>query len=172
MRKLLVLLCVMLALMLIPVACTADTPKDDADLNIEDSEDEISDNGADDGEDAEGGNINGGDRLSYGDIKLSPEEAFDIFKKTYPKGKVKEIELEEKNGSYVYEVEGYDGIMEYEIKINPFNGNILETEQDDDNTTEGEILREDLSRISDFIGRSLDDTGNDFITAELMEKDM
>jgi len=33
-------------------------------------------------------------------------------KKTYPKAKVKKIELEKKNNSYIYEVEGYDGVME------------------------------------------------------------
>jgi len=42
----------------------------------------------------------------------------------------------------------------------------LKTEQDDDNITEGEILKGDLAKIPDFIGRSLDDVKSGFTVKE------
>lgn len=96
------------------------------------------------------------------DIKLSPEEAYDAFKKIYPKAKVKEIELDKKDNFYVYEVEGYDGNIKHEVKIDPYKGDVLKVETEIDSKEKGEILREDLAKIPELIEKALKDAGEDF----------
>lgn len=88
-----------------------------------------------------------GKNLYYINVRLTPEDAYDIFKDKYPRARVKEIELDKEKNSYVYEVEGYENNIEYEIKINPLDGEIIKIEEDYDNQTRGEIKREDLANI-------------------------
>lgn len=95
-------------------------------------------------------------------IELSPEEAYDIFKKIYPEAEVKEIELDKKDNFYVYEIEGYEGNVKHEAKIDPYDGNVLEVDTEIEGREKGEILREDLAEISGLIEKALKDAGKDF----------
>jgi len=98
----------------------------------------------------------------YEDIKITPEKAFAIFIGKYPNTKVKKIELDFEQGAYVYQVEGYDNTKEYELKINPINGNILREEQDDLANNQGEITIEDVKKIQELVNKALGDAGNNY----------
>jgi uncharacterized membrane protein YkoI len=106
--------------------------------------------------------LEGDDPILIWDIKLSPEEAYDIFKKIYPKAEIKEMELDRKDNFYVYEIEGCDGNIKHEMKIDPYNGNVLKVETEFEGKEKGEILREDLAKIPELIEKALDDAGEDF----------
>lgn len=62
--------------------------------------------------------------------KMTAVEAYDTYMKKYPNTKVYEIELEEKNGRYVYEVDGFDSQYKYELKIDVETGRILKDERE------------------------------------------
>lgn len=96
------------------------------------------------------------------DIELSPEEAYDIFKKVYPKAEVKEMELDKKDNFYVYEIEGYEGNIKHEVKIDPYDGNVLKVDTEIEGKEKGEILREDLAEIPGLIEKALNDAGEGF----------
>ncbi|MBC8590799.1 PepSY domain-containing protein [Wansuia hejianensis] len=112
-------------------------------------------------------NSNTGNTIaSYEDIKLNAEEAFDIFIKKYPGAKVEKIELSLDDGSYFYKVEGYDDTKEYDLKLEPENGNIVNEEQNDRGDVEGEITSEDVKKVHDLIGKAKKEVGKDYIVDE------
>ncbi|QNQ84285.1 hypothetical protein FP435_07570 [Lactobacillus sp. PV037] len=58
-------------------------------------------------------------------IKLSQTDAINKFHEKYKGKEVKEISLEKENGSYVYNIDGFDKTHEYEVKVNATSGKIL-----------------------------------------------
>lgn len=104
------------------------------------------------------GNNQKGDGEYYINLELIPEDAYDIFKDKYPNAKVKRIELDKESGSYVYEIEGLSNNMEYEVKINPFDGQIIKVDEDhDDDMLNNEIKREDLAKIPVLLKEAVED---------------
>ncbi len=100
-------------------------------------------------------------------IIITPEQAYDIFKEAYPNARVKQIELDRDNQSrYLYEVEGYEANLEYEIKIDVSSGRILKTEKDSHKGDGGEILKEDLAKIPDLVRQALQKAGAGFRVKE------
>ena len=102
--------------------------------------------------------------VGYEDIKLTPEEAYDIYAKKYPNTKVYKLALDLQGGSYEYEVEGYDDTNKYELKIEPVDGKILKEEQEkrDNNDKKGEITLENVSKIQELMDKALKDAGNSY----------
>lgn len=90
-------------------------------------------------------------------FKLTAEDAFDIFKNKYPQAVVNEIELDKEGGSFVYEIDGYDGGNKYEIKIDPDSGNIIKIEEELGSNDEMEIKKEDLGKISALLKEAATD---------------
>ena len=61
----------------------------------------------------------------YEDIKLSAQEAYEIFEKKYPEIKIDKIQLDWDDKQYVYEVKGFDKDNWFELDIHPLSGEIL-----------------------------------------------
>ncbi|MDY0236464.1 MAG: PepSY domain-containing protein [Gudongella sp.] len=101
------------------------------------------------------------EEVSYEEIKLTPMDAFDIYREEYPDKLVKKIELDKYFDSYVYKVEGYNDDDEIEIKIDPVNGDIIDTdtELDMDLDRQGEITIAKVEMIQEFLDKSLLDAG-------------
>lgn len=96
----------------------------------------------------------------YENIKVTPEEAFDTFMDKYPDAKVKKVQLEQEMGGYVYKVEGFEGTMEYEIEIDPFDGSITkELSETDDDMDDMEITREHVEKVKMLVDEALADAG-------------
>lgn len=60
---------------------------------------------------------------------MSAEEAIAIAKKSV-QGTVREVELDEDDGRYTYEIEIHDGVYEYELEIDAMTGEIVDFEKD------------------------------------------
>ncbi|MCC6956878.1 MAG: PepSY domain-containing protein [Anaerolineales bacterium] len=104
-----------------------------------------------------------GVRGVYADIKVTPEQAYDLFKGLYPTAQVKQLELDlQDHAYYAYEVEGYEGNTEYEVKIDALDARILKQEQGRHDGSGGEVLRADLARIPELITAALQDAGAGF----------
>lgn len=97
--------------------------------------------------------------VKYEDIKLSPGEALKVYMEKYPETTVKEVDLELKSNSYVYEIEGYDEEKTYEIYVDPVNGNILETKEKLSKRIYKEINEDNVSKIQDIVDKALKDSG-------------
>ena len=78
----------------------------------------------------------------YTNIKIKPEEAFDIFMEKYPTSKITKVKLDKEMGKFVYNLEAFERNKEYEVKIDSVNGNIIkEYMQTDDDTDDMEITK-------------------------------
>lgn len=101
------------------------------------------------------------DKVSYEEIVLTPIEAFDIYREEYPDRLVTKIELDKYFGSYVYKIEGYKDDEETEVKIEPVNGDIIDTdiELDMDLDSQEEITIANVEKIQEFLDKSLLDAG-------------
>ncbi len=101
--------------------------------------------------------------MTYDDIKVTPEEAFDQFMELYPDATINKFELDKELLEYEYVIEGYDLKHEYEVKINPVNSEIisndLEAIEDDDE--KGEITKDHLAKIDSIIGKAKQEDGSD-----------
>lgn len=97
--------------------------------------------------------------VKYEDIKLSPGDALKVYTDKYPGTIVKEVDLELKSNSYVYEIEGYDEEKTYEIYVDPINGNILETKEKLSKRIYKEINEENIGKIQDIVDKALKDSG-------------
>lgn len=58
-------------------------------------------------------------------IDLSQKDALDKFDAKYPNKQIKSIDLKQENGTYVYEIDGFDKTNEYTATIDADNGKVL-----------------------------------------------
>ena len=88
-------------------------------------------------------------------------EAYDLYSESYPDMQVTEIELDKYFGSYVYKIKGYKENEEIKIKLNPVNGDIIDTdtEIEMDSDKDGEITKVDVEKIQSLVDKSLVDAG-------------
>ncbi|MDN6195473.1 MAG: PepSY domain-containing protein [Atopostipes suicloacalis] len=139
-------------------ACAANDTDDDVDDTtppVENQEDQKDQDAQDDQENQE---ETTGDQ--YTNLKIQGEEAFDTFMDEYPDAKVSKVQLDKDMNDFVYKVEGFEGNNEYELKINPTDGSILNKEEEtDDDQDEMEISREQVEKVADLVEKSLSDAG-------------
>ena len=102
------------------------------------------------------------DTTEYDNIKVSVEDAFDVFMDKYPDAKVNEIELELEGNTYEYEIEGYEGTTEYEITIDAFTKETSDEHESHESDESGELNRDDLNKVNDYVEEALSDAGADY----------
>ncbi|MGO1370377.1 MAG: hypothetical protein ACTHVE_00825 [Senegalia sp. (in: firmicutes)] len=135
---------------------TGDTDvKEDVDDAADDAKDAVDDT-ADDAEDAVRD-------MTYEDIKVTPEEAFDKFMELHPDAKVKELEIDKELTEYQYVIEGYDKEKAYEVKLNPVDSNVIsddeeEVDLDDENA---EITKDHVAKVDSIIEKAKKEDGSD-----------
>lgn len=96
----------------------------------------------------------------YGNIKVNPEDVFDIFMEKYPNAKVKQIQLDKDMGNYVYKVEGFEDNMEYELKINPIEGNIIKEDSETDSDIDDlPITRLHAEKVNAIVNKAMEEAG-------------
>ncbi|CDI42596.1 PepSY domain-containing protein [Lactobacillus helveticus] len=64
-------------------------------------------------------------KLKRAKIGLSQKDALDKFDAKYPNKQIKSIDLKQENGTYVYEIDGFDKTNEYTATIDADNGKVL-----------------------------------------------
>lgn len=102
--------------------------------------------------------------MTYEDIKIRPEETFDKFMELHPETKITKVDLDKELMDYQYVVEGYDNENEYEVKINPVDGQVIsdDTEVIDlDDDEMGEITKEHLEKVDSIIDMAKEEDGSD-----------
>ena len=102
------------------------------------------------------------DTTRHDNIKVSVEDAFDLYKERYPEAKVNEIELEKEDNIYEYKIEGYDGNTQYELEIHAFTKKILDEETEIEDDEHGEIRKDQLDKIDKYVKEALDDAGSEY----------
>lgn len=105
-------------------------------------------------------------RRNYGDIQVSVQETFDIFMEKYPNARINEIELEFKDTTYEYEIEGYEGDTEYALKIDAFTKEIVKEEKSVESGEIDEIRKEDLDKIDYYVEEALKDASDGYWVKE------
>lgn len=168
---------ILLVLVMVLVGCEADKsdpgPNQPNDNNAnEDIDQPDKDQDSDENEDAndsnhedsEGEDEAKGDLIKYKDkdIDVSVQEAFNIFKDKYPNAKINEIELEHEDEGYEYEIEGYEGNTQYELKINAHSGDILDDEKEKEDDEHGDIEEADLDKVEKYLKEAFEDAGDGY----------
>lgn len=64
-------------------------------------------------------------KLKRAKIDFSQKDALDKFDAKYPNKQIKSIDLKQENGTYVYEIDGFDKTNEYTATIEAKNGKVL-----------------------------------------------
>ncbi len=100
--------------------------------------------------------------------RITPMAAFDIYVDKYPTTKVRKIELDSDRGEYYYKIKGYENDIEYELKLDPINGNIIkeENEKETDLDKDGEITKANVEKIEDFVDKLLKQSGDGSVLDE------
>lgn len=141
---------------------TDDTPDDqDTTEEVEDNEDNNEESEQKDETDQEDTEEET-DTTDYDNIKVSVQDAFDVFTDKYPDANINEIELELENGSYEYELEGYEGDTEYELTIDAFSKEILDEDEDNESDERGKLEKDQLDDVEKYVKEALDDAGSDY----------
>ena len=102
-------------------------------------------------------------KINYTDVKLSASDAVKLFREKNPNVKLEQVELKTDNGSYVYEVKGFDGTSIYENKFSPVDGSVIKEFTKSVNTNyKKELSDEYVDKISTFIEHALKDAGSEY----------
>ena len=157
-KKWLLSLVLVMVLSVVAVGCTHNTEDkvekvvDDAKESVDDATEDVR-------------------KTTYNDIKFTPEEAFDKFMELHPEAKIESLDLDKGLMDYQYVVEGYDTENEYEVKINPVNGEVIsdETEMAELDDENGEITKEHLAKVDSLIDKAKAEDASD---SELDEWDI
>ena len=157
-KKWLLSLVLVMVLSVVAVGCT-DNTEDKVDKVVDDAKESVDDAT----EDVR--------KTTYNDIKFTPEEAFDKFMELHPEAKIESLDLDKGLMDYQYVVEGYDTENEYEVKINPVNGEVIsdETEMAELDDENGEITKEHLAKVDSLIDKAKAEDASD---SELDEWDI
>lgn len=103
----------------------------------------------------------------YEDVKLQAIEVFNKYMAEYPDTMISKIELDKDLRSYIYKVEGYDDDKEYELNMNPKDGEITKKQDEeeildtDDKDEEKEITEEHVRKIEALIENALEEAEED-----------
>ena len=95
----------------------------------------------------------------HADLKIKPEQAFDIFMEKYTGAKITKVQLDEDSGNYTYEVKGFVDNTEYEIDINSMDGTIIKEEMETDDQPDPEITRLQVEKVLALVDKALTDAG-------------
>lgn len=164
-KQLLLAITIVLAVSLTLTACTTETSDkaqdttEDIKQDVEDTTEDAKDKVGEVAKDLEDNIRN----MTYEDITVTPEEAFDKFMELHPNSKITQIDLDKELMEYQYVVEGYDSENDYEVKINPVNGEIISddsevAEMDKNNL---QITKDHLAKVESIINKAKVEDGSD-----------
>lgn len=110
--------------------------------------------------------LSGAENLgSYGNISITVKEAYNIFITEKPNTDLQKVELDYDNDVYYYKIEGHDGDKYHEMKIDAHTGEITKLESENDDKEETLDVKY-LEKIDELVRKSIDDSGEGFISME------
>lgn len=148
-------------ILILVTGCTNNNPpQDNSNQDNEQGEEENQNNQDNQEESNENQETSQEDEPEAGQVTV--EDAFDAFTEKYPGIKVQKVELDKSDGEYLYKVKGYDGTKKYKIRLYLENGAMETEEKQDDDIVDGEITKEDLGKVQEFLDKALAHAGNDY----------
>lgn len=96
----------------------------------------------------------------FANFRITPEGAFDIFMEKHPDATVDKMQVEKSMGNFLYKVEGYDEMREYETEIHPLTGEITKDDNEADNDMDGmELTRPLIEKVTAIVDKAIADAG-------------
>lgn len=97
-------------------------------------------------------------------VKISREEAIQAFTGAYPSATLDEFGLDSENGVYYYEMSGFEGKNEYELKINAMDASVIEKESDKEFRPDNQALDLNLLKnIDALVEEAMKDAGEGYV---------
>lgn len=97
-------------------------------------------------------------------VKISRDEAIQVFAGEYPSANLDEFELDSENGVYYYEMSGFDETNEYEMKINATDASVIEKDRDKKLRPDNKPLDLDLFKnIDALVEEAKKDAGEGYV---------
>ncbi len=93
--------------------------------------------------------------VAYQKISITTTEAFDIYMEKYPNTQVKEIELDSRNNTFVYKVEGFDENKVYKVYIDADTGNIINTEEKLSKNRHKGFSKDNLNKVEELVNKAI-----------------
>jgi len=85
---------------------------------------------------------------------------------------IEEIELDDDDGDYIYEIQGYSGNTEYDVDIDAESGEILETDSDEEDNNDEEVLNlENIITPQEAMQSALEQSGSGYVNAWTLDVD-
>lgn len=141
-----------------------DTTDSEAEDDPADTTDETDDGGTAEEAESEGDTPEeNDDTIAVEDISHEPGEAVEAAMENFD-GELVELELDDENGTWVYDVHLENDTEEYEAVLSADDLSVVseESEQDDDNDSEDRFNYEDAISYEDAVQTAIDETGGDF----------
>lgn len=118
-------------------------------------------------------NISESDGIENVEFSVSLNQAVDTFHETFGSTEINidKVEFERDDGRYKYKIDGWDGVNEYELKIDAETNEILEQETESDTDTDDII---DFSRVispSEAMAIALTEAGGGYVKEWELEAD-
>lgn len=81
------------------------------------------------------------------------------------------IELDDEDGSYIYEIEGYSENTEYDVDIDAESGDVLEVDTDDEDDDDDVLNLENIITPQEAMQAALEQTGSGYVDEWTLEID-
>ena len=96
-------------------------------------------------------------------VNLSVEDAVKVFTEKYAGAQIDDISFEMDNGSYVYEINGFDDANEYELEISAADGSIIKEKSEKDRDLDDKAIDLALLKnVNELIEDAKADAGEGF----------
>lgn len=97
-------------------------------------------------------------------VKISRDEAIQVFTGEYPSASLDEFELDSENGVYYYEMSGFEEKNEYELKISATDASIIEKDRDKEFRPDNKALDLELFKnIDTLVEEAMKDAGEGYV---------
>lgn len=97
-------------------------------------------------------------------------DAVSMYFDTFPNSYIESIAMEEEDGRYEYEIEGFDSENEYDLTIHADNGSILEQNQEQNkNNGQPELILENLITENAAMSTTLEESGTAYVKSWKLE---
>lgn len=97
-------------------------------------------------------------------VKISRDEAIQVFAGEYPSANLDDFELDSENGVYYYEMSGFEEKNEYELKISATDASIIEKDRDKEFRPDNQALDLELFKnIDALVEEAMKDAGEGYV---------
>lgn len=113
-----------------------------------------------------------GGPITPADLDVSLEEAVAEFQSRYPDAQITDIEIDDNDGGWEYDIAGFDADSEYEITVDGISGEVLEVEAEAEDHSDDDVLNlEGIISVQEAIDIATEEGLNGVESMELERDD-